>query len=347
MCTGPQVSAAPHCLFGDRLQNFPTFIKLALVNPSHSHPCQRDQEQIHHSPHTPPHPQCIRPPHSEVKGGGAHSWRCWAIWKWAEFLNTVFWKSSAAGLLVPGLIPTAMRILLGPPGRSPAPAPEPASPRPPPVSIPGLRRSSSELHSRYETPGRPLADAGRGVGPLLALRPVPPGESTWPDPHRAPKVWRPRCVKAVLVCLSLVFWWREAALMSASAKNLAVRRGAEAGRLPRRLRPLHPWDSQLHLGDMTPGPHHPTLQLPGPAPGSPPGFGVSPLPSRQTRLLGPRSGPPAGPGGGEGVSPRGLREREGKPGACPARPPGTARALPERGPRLCQKPAFLEGRGKV
>lgn len=64
VCTGPQVSEAPHCLFGDRLQNFPTFIKLALVSPSHPHPCQRDQEQIHHSPHTPPHPQGIRPPHS-------------------------------------------------------------------------------------------------------------------------------------------------------------------------------------------------------------------------------------------------------------------------------------------
>lgn len=77
--------------------------------------------------------------------------------------------------------------------------------------------------------------------------------------HTAPpKVWRPRRVRAVLVCGSLVFRRREAALLSASPKNLAVGRGAEARQPPRRLRPLHPRDSRLRFGDMTPGPHpHP------------------------------------------------------------------------------------------
>lgn len=32
-------------------------------------------------------------------------------------------------------------------------------------------------------------------------------------------------------------------------------------------------------------------------------------------------------------------------GASSGRPPRIARALPSRSPRLCQKPAFLEGRG--
>ncbi|XDA81180.1 hypothetical protein R6Z07F_011154 [Ovis aries] len=38
-----------------------------------------------------------------------------------------------------------------------------------------------ELHSTSQTPGRPLADAGRGVGPSLALGPVPLLEGTWQE----------------------------------------------------------------------------------------------------------------------------------------------------------------------
>lgn len=41
--------------------------------------------------------------------------------------------------------------------------------------------------------------------------------------------------------------------MSASAKNLAVGGWAEVGQLPRRLRPLYPWDSRLRLKDVPTG----------------------------------------------------------------------------------------------
>lgn len=72
-------------------------------------------------------------------------------------------------------------------------------------------------------------------------------------------------------------------------------------------------------------------------------------------LLGPRSEPRAGAGGGEvggwvgcGGSPREVRE-EGRGGSQEPLPLGLLELpeLRERRPRLCQKLAFLEGRGKV
>ncbi|XP_010854818.1 PREDICTED: suppressor of cytokine signaling 3 [Bison bison bison] len=45
---------------------------------------------------------------------------------------------------------------------------------------------STELHSISQTPGRPLADAGRGVGPSLALGPVPLLKGTWQASRSGP-----------------------------------------------------------------------------------------------------------------------------------------------------------------
>ena len=103
---------------------------------------------------------------------------------------------------------------------------------------------------------------------------------------------------------------------------------AEAGQLPRKPRPLHPWDSSFASGtspQVTIARPHP-LQLADPAPVSRPGFGVSPVPLRQAEASWGCDRDSGAPVGGEGVSPRGPRRREGEPGASPARPPGTARA---------------------
>lgn len=82
---------------------------------------------------------------------------------------------------------------------------------------------------------------------------------------------------------------------------------------------------------------------------------MSPVPQRQAKgPWGRDRNPGQGAGGGEvvwwvgygGLPARSEKREEGKPGASPSWPPGTASGLRGSGaPGLCQKPAFLGGRG--
>lgn len=164
------------------MQNFPAFIRLAVVNPSHPHPCRPDQEQIHHSRRAPPHrPPTPGPdPHTRDREGGTHSWRLWAIRKRAE-LKSCFLEILGCWTLKPRSNSSCEENSPGSPGRSPRPSSGVSLPTAP-LQFPFPRLGGAAPNSApQETPGRPLADAGRGVGP------VPPGGSTWPDPHPSPE----------------------------------------------------------------------------------------------------------------------------------------------------------------
>lgn len=158
---GFRVSPAPRCLFGEGLQTLSSFIKPArLTQTSHVHANgTKDVVLLSHLVFSSPGE--ILDLHAH-RCGGTHSRLCGA-----EFRKTAFWKSSPAGLHFLGLIPDCGVNSPLSPIKSPFPAPEPASPPPRRVSTPGLEGSNAELHSTYESPGRPLADAGRRVRPPL------------------------------------------------------------------------------------------------------------------------------------------------------------------------------------
>lgn len=229
-----------------------------------------------------------------------------------------------------------MRLPLGPPGGSLAPSARTAS------SFP----RGSRLHSRYETPGRPLADAGAGWG-----RCSPSGQS---GPRRAPgrthaappKESEPQmCESGSCLFVSGLLVAGGGAPVSAGW-DLAVGRGAaEARQLPRSRVPRIPGTPGVPSGTC---PH-----VPPPSHFSP----QAPPQSRRLALGCPQfpRGRPGPPGAAIGTSgraregargcPRAVRE-EGK-GSREPLPLGLLElpALPERGPPPLPETCLLRREG--
>lgn len=144
------------------------------------------------------------------------------------------------------------------------------------------------------------------------------------------------------------FWWWEAAPVLHRQRTYRWADGlrpdsSHSGCVPSTLRT--PGFTSGTCPQVTVARPHPP-GLPGPVPVSRPGLGVSPVPLRQAWASWGRDRDLGRAREGEGVSPRGPRKGKGSREPLPL---GLLElpALWERRPRLCQKLAFLEGRGKV